>query len=267
MIENALQKEIGAWRASAAFLWLVILLLWESLSPFLPLFSSAKARVRHGLINVFVGLINTVLTVTIFALLWKGAADFAARHHWGLLRVVPLASALHGLAALLLLDAWTYWWHRANHEIPFLWRFHRAHHSDSRMDVTTANRFHAGEIILSSSLRLLWIPLLGIRFGDLVIYETLLQIAVQWQHANIGLSIRTEHWLRTVLVTPGMHKVHHSRKQPETDSNYASFLSVWDRLFRSFRQHPKPDSIRYGLDGWDSPEKQTAAGILKQPFQ
>jgi sterol desaturase/sphingolipid hydroxylase (fatty acid hydroxylase superfamily) len=267
MIENALQKDVGAWRAWVTFLWLVILLLWESFSPFLPLFSSAKTRVRHGLINIFVGLINALLTATIFAGLWKGAADLAARHHWGVLRVLSLPSALHGLAALLLLDIWTYWWHRANHRIPFLWRFHRAHHSDSRMDVTTANRFHAGEIFLSSLLRLLLIPLLGIRFGDLVIYETLLQIAVQWQHANIGFSSRTESRLRTLLVTPGMHKVHHSRKQPETDSNYASFLSVWDRLFRSFRHHPKPDSIRYGLEGWDSPEKQTATGVLKQPFQ
>ena len=165
------------------------------------------------------------------------------------------------------MDGWTYGWHRLNHRVPFLWRFHRAHHSDAQMDVTTASRFHIGEILFSNCLRIPLILLLGIQLWELVLYETALLAVIQFHHANVGVPPRLDQLLRCFIVTPAMHKVHHSRWQPETDSNYSSLLSIWDRLFRSFRLRDDPRTIQFGLDEFARPENQTLAGILKTPLK
>ena len=133
------------------------------------------------------------------------------------------------------------------------------------MDVTTGNRFHLVEILLSSGLRLAVIPVFGIRFGDLVLYETLLQVVVQLHHANVGLPGWLDRALGWVIVTPSLHKVHHSRLRPETDSNYAAFLSVWDRVFRSRRTRANPAQILFGLDGFDGAEQKTLLGMFRGP--
>ena len=145
-----------------------------------------------------------------------------------------------GLAqrALLVLDAFTYFWHRANHRLPFLWRFHRVHHADAKMDVTTASRFHIGEIAMSSVLRMPLLFLTGIRLWELGIFEAAMLLVVQFHHANIGVGARLDRWLRLFIVTPAMHKVHHSRVSVETNSNYSSLLSVWDRVFGTYRVTP-----------------------------
>jgi sterol desaturase/sphingolipid hydroxylase (fatty acid hydroxylase superfamily) len=182
--------------------------------------------------------------------------------HW-----LSLPAAARLVLALLLIDAWTYFWHRMNHRWRFLWRFHRVHHSDAKMDVTTANRFHFGEVFISSVMRVPVLVLAGMHLGELVIYESALFAVVQLHHANIGLPERLDRWLRAVLVTPAMHKVHHSRWQPETDSNYASLFSFWDRLFRTFRLRADPRTIEYGLPGFDRAEQHTLAGLLTTPVE
>ena len=259
--------ELQRWRGLASFGWLVILLLWETAAPFFALFTSGCDRVRHAGRNLALGLVNALATALLFSLLWKWAADTATARGLGLLQVIGLSRWLHAVLAVLLLDAWTYAWHRICHGLPLLWRFHRVHHSDAQMDVTTANRFHLGEIILSSLLRLPLLVLLGVHFGELLLYETLLQFCVQWQHANIALPGLVERTLRIVLVTPGMHQVHHSRAQPDTDSNYASLLSVWDRLFGSLRRRGRLEEIRFGLEGFDDAERQRLPGLLREPFR
>jgi sterol desaturase/sphingolipid hydroxylase (fatty acid hydroxylase superfamily) len=202
----------------------------------------------------------------VFTGLWAGAADWAARHAWGALSWLGAWPVGHTLGALLALDLWTYWWHRLNHRVPILWRFHRAHHSDPQVDVTTASRFHLGEILLSNCLRIPLILMVGIRLEEIVIYETLLLAVIQFHHANIGLPVALDRLLRCLIVTPAMHKVHHSRVSVETDSNYSSVSSIWDRLFRSFRLRPDPRTIQFGLDDFSNPEDQTLAGILKTPL-
>ncbi len=254
------------WRGAASFGWLVVLLAWETLAPCFVWFRSLRDRGTHAWVNFAVAVVNVVVVALVFVGLWKWTADWAARNSIGLLHWIDLPGWARLAAAVLLLDCWTYVWHRANHRLPFLWRFHRVHHSDARMDVTTANRFHLGEIVLSSLLRLSLIPLLGIRLGDLVLYETLLQGVVQWHHANIRLPARWEQALRWWVVTPGLHKVHHSRHPLETDSNYASLLPLWDRLFRSLRTRERPEEIAIGLDGFDAPEQQSVAGLARTPF-
>ncbi|HTH49566.1 MAG TPA: sterol desaturase family protein [Candidatus Limnocylindria bacterium] len=259
--------ELAHWRGFASIGWLAVLLLWETASPFFTLFHGWQERGLHAVRNVTVGLLNGLCTALLFAVAWKWVADFTAAHHFGLLHLVLLPSWAHAVLALLLLDLWTYWWHRVCHLVPLLWRFHRVHHSDPQMDVTTANRFHLGEIILSSLLRLPLLALLGIHFGELVLYETLLQVVVQWQHANIGLPPTLDRLLGSLVVTPGMHKVHHSREQPETDSNFASLLPVWDLLFGSRRWRSDPEHIRLGLDGLDGAAHQKLCGLLREPFR
>ncbi|NNE91506.1 MAG: sterol desaturase family protein [Verrucomicrobiales bacterium] len=247
---------------------LVLLLTWEGFRPFLPFFrGKAKQRAIHLLRNTVLGVINAAMTSLGFVLLWAWAADWAWSRGFGLLNWISLSAWMEFAIAVLLLDFWTYWWHRWNHRVPFLWRFHRVHHADPRMDVTTANRFHFGEIILSSLLRVPVLMLIGAQLWHLAIYETLLFAVVQFHHANVALPPWLDRGLRIVTVTPAMHKVHHSRIPSETDSNYTSLFSIWDRLFGSFRLRRDLHGIDFGLNGYDSVKVQTVWGMAKTPFQ
>lgn len=251
---------------------LVLLMLWETAHPFFDYFrSTPKERGTHALRNLVLGGLNAGLISLVFVGLWGMAAIWADQQGIGLLHWLATGAGLplwaHAVGALLLLDVWMYVWHRINHEIPFLWRFHRVHHNDPKMDVTTASRFHTGEIVISSTLRIGIILLFGVYLWELVLYETLMFAVVQFHHANIGLPSRADRALRTVIVTPNMHKVHHSRWQPETDSNYSSLFSFWDRIGRSFRLRDDPSTIDFGLDGWDAPEEQRITGMLWAPLR
>ena len=251
------------WTALAV---LIILLVWESITPFFA-FSRGREKARHGLINVLFGVVNAVVVGALFAGLWWMTSAWAQAHSFGLFHWFMVPAPARWIGAMLVFDAWMYGWHRMNHRVPFLWRFHRVHHSDPQMDVTTANRFHLGEIIMSSLLRVPVIALIGLRVEELAVYEVLMFAVVQFHHANIGLPPRLDRWLSVVIVTPFMHKVHHSRRQPETDSNYSSLLSIWDRLFRSFRLSDDPHGINFGLDDWDAPQHQDLAGMTLTPFK
>lgn len=251
----------------AALVGLIVLLLLEGAHPFFELFRERRQRGRHLARNLVLGAVNSVLVAVVFAGLWVSASEWAASNGWGLLRLGALPGWLHIVLAVLLLDAWTYAWHRMNHRIPLLWRFHRVHHSDAQMDVTTASRFHTGEIVLSSLLRIPLIIALGVTAWELVLYETMMFAVVQVHHANVAFPPRVEAVLNKLVVTPAMHKVHHSRWQPETDSNYSAFLSVWDRLFGSLRMRERLDEIELGLVEFDDEAHQSVAGMLKTPFQ
>ncbi|MFC1453225.1 sterol desaturase family protein [Verrucomicrobiota bacterium] len=245
---------------------LAVLLMWESRKPFFRFFESRRARGEHFTRNLAVSLLNAALTAACFSALWGGAAAWSEGAGFGILHRVGVPLWLHACVAVLMLDFWTYWWHRGNHRIPLLWRFHRMHHSDPQMDVTTARRFHPGEIALSAVLRLPIILLLGIHLWELVLYELLMAVVVDFHHANIGLAEPIDRLLRTILVTPAMHKVHHSRVRVETDSNYTSLLSVWDRVFGTFRLRHDLPAVKIGLTGWNDSEYQTLAGMLATPI-
>jgi sterol desaturase/sphingolipid hydroxylase (fatty acid hydroxylase superfamily) len=248
-----------------AFGLLAVLLLWETASPFF-VFPKGRSRLAHGVKNMLMGLVNGLVTSLGFAGLWWLAAESSARHGLGILHALSWPVVAETVVAVLLLDAWTYAWHRMNHRIAFLWRFHRVHHSDPHMDVTTANRFHFGEIVFSSVLRMPLIYLLGIRLEHLALYELIMFAVVQFHHANISLGARADRALSWFIVTPFMHKIHHSRWQPETDSNYSSLLSVWDRIFRSFRTSPDPSTLRLGLDEFENDSFQTLPGMVMTPL-
>ena len=251
---------------------LILLFIWESLHPFYAYFSgSFKERGRHAFRNLFIGAINGLMVGLIFVGLWFAASVWADESRFGMMHWLQdgfgLPAWSHAIGAILLLDFWTYTWHRMNHKIPFFWRFHSVHHSDSKMDVTTASRFHLGEIFFSSLFRIPLIILLGIYLWELVFYEILMFAVVQFHHANLGLPEKYDRIMRIVIVTPNMHRVHHSRWQPETDSNYSSLFSFWDRVARTFRLNPKPETIIMGLDQFDNEEDQTVKGIFQTPLK
>ncbi|MGV3771522.1 MAG: sterol desaturase family protein [Verrucomicrobiales bacterium] len=245
---------------------LAFLLLWETVHPFFPFFRGGlKERAKHIGMNVALSALNSLMIALGFSFAWAFAAEWSLDHSFGLLHRLSLSTAIHALLAILLLDFWTYWWHWINHRILFFWRFHRMHHSDNKMDVTTANRFHLGEIFFSSVIRIGLIAILGIKLWELALYEIMLFAVVQFHHANIALPSQIDSFLRVFIPTPAMHKVHHSRIMVETDSNFSSLLSVWDRAFGTFRLRPDLEKIDFGLDGLDSPGDQSFTGLLKLP--
>jgi len=246
---------------------LVLLLAWETIDPFFKQLTTIKDRSWHGIKNLALQALNALMIILVFIALWAWAAELSKTTGFGLLHLLELNTFVELLLALILFDVWTYWWHRMSHRIPFLWRFHRVHHSDNKMDVTSANRFHIGEILISSLLRIVVIFLIGAELSHIAIYEALMFPVVQFHHANIALPIWLDSFLRLFIPTPAMHKVHHSRVPVETDSNYSSMLSIWDRVFGSFRLQENQEGIKLGLKGYDTEEKQSLLGMLKEPFQ
>ena len=266
-MESDLQ-ELNRWRSISSFGLLALLLAWESLSPYFAWFAgAARERVLHGLKNVALGISNAFITGAVFAALWWTTVQWAQAHDFGVLHWFPLPTGARLAVAFLLIDCWMYWWHRFNHVIPFLWRLHRMHHSDAQMDVTTASRFHIGEIALSNVLRVPVIVLLGLGLRELVLYEAAMFAVVQFHHANVALPAWFDRTLRMVIVTPFLHKVHHSRWRRETDSNYSALFSFWDRVFRSFRMRDNPHTVQFGLQEFDGEENHTLPGLLATPFK
>ena len=140
------------------------------------------------------------------------------------------------------------------------------HHSDPWMDVTSAQRFHPGEIVFSSALRIPVIALSGVELWHVALYEAVMMSVVLFHHANIAVSPRLDRLLRVAIPTPIMHKIHHSRVQSETDSNYTALFSIWDRIFASFRMRSDWEAVSFGLDGYDDPACQSLAGLMKTPL-
>lgn len=226
---------------------ILVLTLLFCLEGLFPLFAGRKDRFRHALPNLAMGILNGFVASLLFSSAVLGVIRWAEINHFGILRWCDLPPFAAAVSGFVLFDFWMYGWHRMNHGIPFLWRFHRMHHSDLAMDATTALRFHTGEIILSSLIRLAVIPLLGLSFVQLLIYEICLQPVILFHHSNVALPEQYDRVLRSVLVTPNMHRIHHSRVQAETDSNYSSIFSFWDRWVRTFRMREDTRTIEYGL--------------------
>lgn len=240
------------------------LCLWAE--SFFPLFMDRKGRLRlvHVARNVTLGLINGVVITLWFSALVASSAQWSSIHRFGLLHWLPLPPEVHRIAGFIAFDLWMYGWHRANHLMPFLWRFHRVHHSDAALDTSSAYRFHMGEMLISTILRLAVIPLLGIPLKELVLYEIILQPVILFHHSNIALPEVWDRWLRILVVSPNMHRVHHSDLPMETNSNYSSIFSFWDRLLWTYRQR-EVATVQFGLKEFRDPRWETLGGILTLP--
>ncbi len=232
-----------------------------------PFFSRRHRTLGHDGRNLALGLVNTLVVRVGFTWLTVLVAQTTTERHWGILGQVAWPFWVRMAGGILLFDLWMYLWHRVNHRVRFLWRFHRMHHTDPALSATSAFRFHTGEIIFSSILRLGVVAVIGLSAGQLILYEICLQPVILLHHSNIRFPAVLDRVLRLLIVTPRVHWVHHSRWRPETDSNYGSIFSWWDRIARSFRQRPDIRSIDYGLDGFDDHRSQSLAGMLLTPLR
>jgi sterol desaturase/sphingolipid hydroxylase (fatty acid hydroxylase superfamily) len=192
---------------------------------------------------------------------WTGRTSF------GLLQLPAIPAALRPVLAFLLMDLTFYWWHRANHRIPLLWRFHNVHHIDPDLDVSTAFRFHFGELAFSSAFRVAQIGLIAPSPWVYGIYELVFQTGTLFHHSNVRLPIRAERLLNRFLVTPRMHGIHHSQVKEETNSNYATVFSFWDRLHRTLRLNIPQSEIDIGIPGYAGDRENSLGNALLTPFR
>lgn len=183
--------------------------------------------------NLLIGVINLLLSLLPASFFVKGIELFNQKQ-WGLLHLLTLPFWLQLVINILLVDLWMYFWHRLNHRLPFLWRFHRFHHKDTKMNSTTAIRFHIIELYLSYPAKAAVCLLLGISYVPLLLYETLFFIAVVFHHSNIRITEKADSVYQLLFASPGMHRIHHSKEWQETNSNFGSVFSFWDRLFRTW---------------------------------
>ena len=193
----------------------------------------------------------------------------AERRGWGLLRQdhVPIAAAW--ATGVLALDLAVYGQHVAMHKVRWLWPLHRVHHADVDVDVTTGVRFHPVELLLSLGLKGAVAMVVGVPTGAVVLFEVLLNATSMFSHANLRLAAGADRVARLLVVTPDMHRVHHSRDRRETDSNYGFNVPWWDRIFGTYRAAPlvPHERMALGVDGFDAPEEQRLDRLLTQPLR
>jgi sterol desaturase/sphingolipid hydroxylase (fatty acid hydroxylase superfamily) len=243
-----------------------LLLLWI-IEGLLPQFRFRNNRYRHAGTNLFFTL-TTVIVNTACAFLIVKAAQWTSNTRFGLLYQLHLPLWLHAILAILMLDLiGAYLIHLIQHKTAWMWHFHKIHHMDTQIDATTALRHHPVESLFRVAALFVAIITMGVPFWMVMLYQSLSAFMSQFNHANIRLPKWLDNALSWIIVSPDMHKVHHSHYQPETDSNYANIFSIWDRLFRTFTVIPDTTSIHYGLDEYQDPRYQKVGSLLKVPWE
>lgn len=187
--------------------------------------------------------------------------------HFGLLYLFRLPTWLHGVLAFLLLDYSLYLWHVLTHKVPLLWRFHNVHHTDVDLSVSTAIRFHFGEMLLSGVFRAFAVLLIGAGPAAVLVYEIVFEASVAFQHSNWRLPFWLERRLNWVIVTPRMHGIHHSIVHGETDSNWSNLFTIWDHLHGTIRLNISQDQITIGVPGYHDRGELSILRLLVMPFE
>ena len=242
------------------------MLLLESLAPLVVLLPG-RARLRHGARNVALALVAALFAFS-GNVVFIGASAWASTHHVGLLNQFDTPWALRFLVALLSIDFFEYWRHRAHHRLPFLWRLHRVHHSDPHVDATTSVRGHPFESLIAYTYFTAIVLLLGLDPLSLALRTIVAATALAWHHAGIRLPARADAVISLVTPTPRTHRVHHHRDVVFTDTNFGTLFTWWDRLFGTFTPGSRVQvDARTGLDGFDSERAQSVLGVLLSPFR
>lgn len=226
-------------------------------------------KAKRWMTNLSMVILSSVCLRIIFPAAAVGTALYAQTMGWGLFNMVDVPIIVAGLIAFVVLDFAVWLEHLASHKIPLLWRIHRMHHSDQGFDLTTALRFHPLEIVLSMVWKAMIIIVLGAPAAAVLVFEIVLNGMAMFNHANARLPLKIDRVVRKVLVTPDMHRVHHSTVQRETDSNYGFNFSFWDRLFATYVDQPAAghDGMKIGLDEYDGPQTSQLGWSLLLPFK
>jgi sterol desaturase/sphingolipid hydroxylase (fatty acid hydroxylase superfamily) len=240
---------------------------WEIVAPRRAL---TLSKAQRWSANLGLVALNTVLLRVIFPLAGAGMAAFCAENGWGILNHFQVPAILAVPLAVIALDFVIWLQHVMVHAVPLFWRLHRVHHADPDYDVTTGARFHPLEIVLSMLIKFATIVVLGPPVVAVVIFEVLLNATAMFNHGNIGLPATLDRVLRRVLVTPDMHRVHHSIEDDETNSNFGFNLPWWDRLFGTYRDQPRAGQLGMVIgirDHADPREVARLDGMLLLPFR
>jgi sterol desaturase/sphingolipid hydroxylase (fatty acid hydroxylase superfamily) len=245
---------------------LLVMALWEALAPRRIQTHGRLARWPNNLALVLVDALAVRLVIPTSL---AGFAGYAATQRWGMFNQIPLPAWIAVIASVLSLDLAIYAQHVAFHAVPAFWRVHRMHHSDLEIDVTTGIRFHPVEILLSVLVKMAVIAIIGAPAVAVLMFEVLLNAMAMFNHSNTRMPEWLDAVLRPLLVTPDMHRVHHSIVRAETDSNYGFNLSVWDRMFGTYRQEPVAGQLgmTIGIPAFRKPEELRIDKMLKQPFR
>ena len=244
-----------------------ITLFW-SIESIIPLFNFNYKKFKHALPNFFFTLTTIIVNFSLAFILLL-VSDWVTENNFGLLnygQFLPLS--LYIIFGVLFLDLiGAYLPHYVQHKVKFLWKIHLVHHSDHKVDTTTANRHHPFESVVRYLFTLLGVTLLGANMGLVFLYQSLSVVLSQFNHANINISPKIDKFLSFFIVTPNMHKVHHHYVMPYTDSNYGNIFSFWDRLFGTFKSL-NPSKIIYGVDTFfNEKENESIKSLLLRPFE
>ena len=245
---------------------LAVMALWEALAPRR---SRTLARRQRWPANLSIVVLNTLIVRLSFPAAALGMALLAQGHGWGLLHQYAIPAWAAVVAGIVLLDLAIYLQHGMFHAVPALWRLHRMHHADLDIDVTTGARFHPFEIALSLLIKFSVIAALGVPPLAVVLFEILLNATSMFNHSNVRVPRALEPALRWLVVTPDMHRVHHSIERDETNSNFGFNLPLWDRLFGTYRAQPRAghEAMAIGIAEFrDAAECNSLGGMLAIPF-
>ena len=220
----------------------------------------------RGVTNLALGAMSMATVALIETPLTKPLADRAERNKAGLVQSLPLPVWARDAAAVLLMDYTIYLWHVATHKLPLLWHFHLVHHVDLDLDTTTAMRFHAADMALSAPYRAVQVALIGVSPRALRIWQGWFFASILFHHSNLAVPKRIERILARIITTPGMHAIHHSVEQDETDANWSSGFSFWDRLHRTFRLDVRQADIIIGVPAYRDARETRIAASLAMPF-
>ncbi len=245
--------------------------LFATLEALAPRRARSQPRSARWFTNLSIVILDTLALRALaiaLPLLAVGAAVDAGRMGWGLFNALDWPLWVEVVMAILILDLAIWAQHLVTHKVPILWRFHRVHHADRDFDVTTALRFHPVEILASMMLKIGLVYLLGPAALAVLLFEIILNGTAMFNHSNLRLPLWLDRVVRLVLVTPDMHRVHHSIHRHEHDSNYGFALSVWDRMFRTYRPMPEAghDKMTVGLE-WQDERPSRLAWTLMLPFR
>lgn len=264
MTEFVFRNEVGI-RLTVFLTAFLLLALWEWRWPRRALTQNKLQRWLNNIVLMVTGVLLVRVVVPMVAV---GAAYFAEQQHLGFSNHFDVPLWLEVTVIFVLLDLSIYFQHAMFHVLPIMWRFHRVHHSDMDFDVTTGVRFHPLEILISMLIKIMLIISWGAPVLAVIVFEVVLNFMSMFTHSNIHLNEKMERVLRWFVVTPDMHRVHHSAQENETNSNFAFHLSIWDRLFGTYRAAPEAgqQGMQIGLNGFQERRWQTYAGLLSMPF-